>query len=204
MAATELTITVVIAFDASRAQPRQTGSRWLRAGLPATWLHTYAAIWTATLGPAALVALAGPPLVDSVRHLLGLALTAQRNPPPSVGHVLALAAHNIPIATWPLLLGVTGAHRHRLARRVADTVVLACMIANTLPVGAALGAYGTPLLAYLPQLPLEWAGLALGASCWLVQRRRELTCRERLVWLALNAGVLLCAAAIETVVVPHR
>jgi len=204
MAATELTITVVIAFDASRAQPRQTGSRWLPAGLPAAWLDAYTAVWTATLGPAALVALTGRALALPTRRLLGLALTAQRNPPPSVGHVLALAAHNIPIAAWPLLLGATGAHRHRLARRVADTVVLACIVANTLPVGAGLGAYGTPLLAYLPQLPLEWAGLALGASCWRVQRRRELTSRERLVWLSLNAGVLLCAAAIETVVVPHR
>ena len=109
------------------------------------------------------------------RRLLGLALSAQRNPPPQVGHVLALAAHNIPIAAWPLLLGVIGAHRHRLATHVADGVLLACIIANTLPVGAALGAYGTAVLPYIPQLPLEWGGLALGASGWLVQRRRALT-----------------------------
>ena len=193
MAATELSTSL-----------RRTGCRWLPAGLPVAWLCAYAAVWTATLGAAALVALAGRALVLPVRRLLGLALTAHRNPPPRIGHILALAAHNIPIASWPLLLGLMGAHRHRFATHVADGVLLACIILNTLPVGAALGAYGAPLLAYLPQLPLEWGGLALGASGWLVQRRRPLSTRERLVWLALIAGVLLCAAVLEAVAVPHR
>jgi hypothetical protein len=168
------------------------------------WLHAYAGVWMATLAPAALVAVVGRPLAQPARRLLGLALSAPRNPPPHVWHVLALAAHNIPIASWPLLLGVLGAHRHRLATHVADGVLLACIIANTLPVGAALGAYGTALLAYIPQLPLEWGGLALGASGWLVQRRRALTASEGIGVFVLIACVLLCAAALETVAVPHR
>ncbi len=196
MAATELSKATVVTADASR--------RWLPAGLPLAWLYAYATIWTATLVPAALVALAGGPLALPVRHLLGLALTTHRNPPPRVGHVLALAAHNIPIAAWPLLLGFMGAHRHRLATHVADGVLLACIILNTLPVGAALGAYGAPLLPYIPQLPLEWAGLALGASAWLVQRRRALTVSAGLRLLALTAGVLSSAAVVETVGVPYR
>ena len=177
MAATELTRTVA---STGRAP-------WLPAGPGALWLHAYAGVWLATLAAAALVALVGRPLALPARRLLGLALSAQRNPPPHVGHVLVLAAHNIPIAAWPLLLGVLGAHRHRLARHVADGVLLACIIANTLPVGAALGAYGTAVLAYIPQLPLEWGGLALGASAWLMQRRRALSVREGLALLALIA-----------------
>ena len=106
------------------------------------WPYAYAGVWAATLAPAAVVALGGRPLTLPARRLLGLALSARRNPPPHLGHVLALAAHNIPIASWPLLLGVLGAHRHRLARPVANGVLLACIIANTLPVGAALGAKG--------------------------------------------------------------
>ena len=70
--------------------------------------------------------------------------------------------------------------------------------------GAALGAYGAPLLPYLPQLPVEWGGLALGVSAWLVQRRRALTVAEGLGLLVLIAGVLLCSGALETVAVPHR
>jgi len=66
------------------------------------------------------------------------------------------------------------------------------------------GVYGTALLAYIPQLPLEWGGLALGASGWLVQRRRALTASEGIGVFVLIACVLLCAAALETVGVPHR
>ena len=148
-----------IATDASRAVRGSSG-----AGLARAWLTSYTAIWTATLSAALLIALCGAPLEQPTRQLLGLRLTPQVNPPPDLAHVLALAAHNIPIAAWPLLLGVMGAHRHRLARKIADAVLAGCILANTVPVGAALGAYGPPLLPYIPQLPLEWAGLALGAS----------------------------------------
>lgn len=192
MAATELT------------NHRGAARRWLPAGLARIWLHAYAAVWLATVAATALVAAVGHPLALATRRLLGLALSAQRNPPPQVGHVLALAAHNIPIAAWPLLLGALGADRHRPARRIADGVVVVCIIANTLPVGAALGAYGTAVLAYIPQLPLEWGGLALGASGWLVQRRRALTASEGIGMFVLIACVLLCAAVLETVAVPHR
>lgn len=195
MAATELT---------SRRWRRRATRRWLPAGLARIWLHAHAGVWLATLAASALVAVIGRPLTLPTRRLLGLALSAQRNPPPQVAHGLALAAHNIPIAAWPLLLGVLGAHRHRLATHVADAVLLAGIVVNTLPVGAALGAYGTAVLAYIPQLPLEWGGLALGASGWLVQRRRALTASEGIGVFVLIACVLLCAAVLETVAVPHR
>lgn len=168
------------------------------------WLRVYTAIWIATLGFAALIAAGGPGLTRPVRQLLEARLTPSNNPPPNVGHILTLAAHNIPIAAWPLLLGVIGAEQHHLTRQAADTLLVACLCVNVLQVAAALGAYGTPLLPYIPQLPLEWAGLALGAGSWLVQRDRQLTGRERLVWLALTAVVMLFAAVLETVAVPHR
>ncbi len=181
--------------------------RGARVRLPAgswrKWLYAYAAVWTATLTAAAAVALAGPPLVRPARRVLGLTLDAQHSAPPQLGHVLDLTAHNIPIACWPLLLGVLGVHRDRLGRHVADGLLLACMIANTLPVGAAIGAYGTPVLAYLPQLPLEWAGLALGASGWLVQRDRPLSLAGGVSVFALSSVLLFCAAVIETFAPPH-
>jgi hypothetical protein len=176
--------------------------RWLPAGLWHLWLRAYAAVWTVMLVLAAGTALAAVGARRSVRHLLGLSL--KPDPAPQVGHVLALAAHNIPIVSWPLLLGVMGAHRSRVGRGVADTMVAACVFANVLPVGAALGAYGAQLLPYLPHLPLEWGSLALGASGWLVQRRVALTVREGLGLFAVIAGVLVCAAILETVAVPHR
>jgi hypothetical protein len=190
-----------IASDASRMV---RGSARSPRALAGVWLRAYGAIWAATLASTALVALSGTGARAWVSQLLGLRLDAGRNPAPSVAHVLALVAHNVPIAAWPLLLGVVGAHRHRLGRRVADTLLVACMIVNVLPVGAALGAYGLPLLPYLPQLPLEWAGLALGASAWLAQRKRALALSESLAVLAVLAVVLLAAGVLETVAVPHR
>ncbi len=177
---------------------------WLPVGLPALWGSGYLAVWTLTLVPAAVIALAGHPLTLPVRQLLGLTLTAQNNAPPQLAHVLGLAAHNIPIVSWPLLLGVLGAHSNRLARHVTDGFVLVWLVANTLPVGAALGAYGVAVVPYLPHLPLEWGGLALGVSSWLAQRRWALTVREGIGVFALIVCVLLCAAALETFAVPHR
>jgi hypothetical protein len=190
----------------TQAASRQARGRWLPAGLPGAWLRAYTAIWVGMLAFAAIVALTGPTLAILVHERARLALSPQLTPPPSAGHVLVLLALNLPVAAWPLLLGVIDVHRHRLSRWLADALLLVCFTRNVLWVGAALGTYGARLLPYVPQLPLEWAGLALGASAWLVQRRRPLSVplHERLVWLGLTAGVLLLAAVLETVAVPHQ
>jgi len=44
----------------------------------------------------------------------------------------------------------------------------------------------------------------LGASGWLVQRRGPLTVREGLGLFGAAVCVLICAAIVETVAVPHR
>ncbi len=179
--------------------------RWLPEGLFSAWLHVYAAVWVLTISFAAIVVLVdGGALRLPVRRVLGLELVARRNPPADLVHVLALGAHNISILTWPLLLGVIGAHRNRLATHIADGLLSVSVAINTLQVGIALGAYGTRLLAYLPHLPFEWAALALGASSWVLQRRRALTLAEGVGVLALTASIVLCSAILETVVVPHR
>jgi hypothetical protein len=167
-------------------------------------LLAYWGVWASTLAAMVVVWIGGEPMRSLTRHALGLRLQPAHTPAVQLGHVLALAAHNIPIASWPLLLGLAGVDRHLLTRRLADCVVVMCLLANTAPVGAALGAYGSALIAYVPQLPLEWAGIALGAGAWLVQRRGALGSRELLVWFALIAAVLLCAATLETTAVPHR
>ncbi len=115
-----------------------------------------------------------------------------------------LASHNIPIFSWPLLLGAFGAHRSRFQIRIADGLLAACIFVNTAQVGVGLAAYGWALLPYLPQVPLEWAAAALGVSAWLVQRRRALTVREGFAVFALIVVVLVGAAVLETVAVPHR
>ena len=168
----------------------------------AAFLATYAALWASTLAAAAATTIAGASARHAVRRLLGLTLTPDAAP--SVGRILAIAAHNLPIAAWPLLLGIAGTATGQRTRTIADSVLVGCTVANTLPVGAAIGAYGTPLLRYIPQLPLEWAGLAVGYSSWLAQRRQPLNAQTRLAWLAAVAVIIVIAAATETIAVPER
>ena len=136
--------------------------------------------------------------------MLAARLDPALNPSPGLGDVLALVAHNLPIAAWPILLGVIGANRSARGRIAADGLVGAALIANTAPVGAALAAYGPRLFPYIPQLPLEWAALTLGTSTWLMQRRRPLQLAEGIALFALTAALVLIAAVLETVAVPHR
>lgn len=183
---------------------KEAATSRLLLALRRTWPCAYAAAWLSTLVCAACVALAGGSAQAWLRRLIGARLDPALNAPPALGHVLALAAHNLPIAAWPILLGVVGAHRSAGWRLTADVLVVAALIANTAPVGAALAAYGPPLLPYLPQVPIEWAALALGTSAWLIQRRRPLARSEGIALFALTGAVVLCAALVETVGVPHR
>ncbi len=136
--------------------------------------------------------------------MLGLRLSPTTNSPPDLDRVLGLAAHNIPIVSWPLLLGGLGAHRTTAGRRAADCLVLACVAGNVVPVGAALGAYGSALVAYVPQLPLEWGALCIGADAWFAHRDRPIDASEALRRLALIVSLLSIAAVVETVAAPHR
>lgn len=165
------------------------------------WALAYAALWAGTLAAAALVALAGHTLTAPVKATLALRLTATSQP--RAGRALALAAHNIPIACWPLLLGL-GPRRSPRTRAALDALIGACALANTITVGAALGAYGSALIPYIPQLPLEWAGLAGGYGAWLIERARPLRGSERLALLSATVALLALAAASETYAVPHR
>ena len=181
---------------------KAAGSRQALAGLRRAWVQAYVAIWLATFGSGLFVAASGTPVRATVRQVLGLCFSPECSTPRQ--GVLALLAHNLPVEGWPVLLGLLGAHRAQVSRRIADAILSTALLANVLPVGAALGAYGPPLLPYLPQLPLEWAGLAVGASAWLLQRRKPLTVSEGLALTTLIAALVLGAGIAETFGVPHR
>lgn len=176
----------------------------VRSGVWRCWLTVYAAIWILTLLSAILIAVCGPGVQAPVRTLLGLRLSAADTPRPTVAHVWVLAAHNIPVCCWPLLLGVIGAHQSRLGRRAADLLVAASVAVNVLQVGLALGAYGLSLVAFVPQLPFEWAALALGATGWRLQQTDPLTVRQAVMLLVVAVMLLLIAGVLETFAVPHR
>jgi hypothetical protein len=100
---------------------------------------------------------------------LPLTLTAAHNPPPSLAGVLSIAINNTLRSVWPLTLGLIDAQRRRVTRLLADGAVLANLLVSGTLVGGAVGGYGVRVLAFLPHLPLEWAGLAMGAAGWAVE-----------------------------------
>ena len=165
------------------------------------WLRVLAAVWALTLLTAALTA-AIAPLETGARELLRLRLAAATNPPPSLGRAAAIGAHNIQTVGWPLLLPLLNPRR-RPARALAATAVAASTAANAILVGLALGAYGTRLLAFTPQLPLEWAGLALAPAAWIAARDHH-DARLLIRGAAALSALLAVAALCETWLVPHR
>jgi hypothetical protein len=174
----------------------------VRSPLWRAWLRAYLGVWTLTLSAGFLVAVTEP-LRPVLRALLALRLDPAMTAAPRMSRALVLAAHNIPICCWPLLLGVLGAHRSRRGRRAADALVAVWLAVNVLPVGAAIGLYGTRLAAYVPQLPLEWAAVALGTAGGMLQRHHPLTVKTGLAAFALAGLLLVCAGLLETFAVPH-
>ena len=81
-------------------------------------------------------------------------------------------------------------------------LVGAVVTLNALRVGLALGRYGTELIPYIPQLPIEWLALALSTSAWIAARHdaQLQTLRTRALQTLLAAAT---AAAIEALLTPH-
>ncbi len=94
----------------------------------------------------------------------------------------------------PFLLVLLDFPQSSLGRRAGDLIVTALTAASTIPVGLELGRWQGRLLPYLPQLPLEWAALALAVGAWLISApiKRPPT---QLVVLAAAPRVLLVGAA---------
>lgn len=167
------------------------------------WLAAYTLLLALTIATALAVG-AIPGASALVRHLVRLTLVPGHNPPPSVGMVVSITENNTQRCIWPLLLSLADVGRRQWTLRLADIAVLAFLTGTALLVGGALGAYGPRTSPYLPHLPLEYAGIATGAAGWLVDRRRPLSARQRIAALALTTLLLVCAAGIETTLVPHR
>jgi hypothetical protein len=121
-----------------------------------------------------------------------------------VSDALAILANNLRALTAPFVLGMLGLARTRTGRRVGDLVVLGVAAANAIPVGLALGRWQARLLPYVPQLPLEWAGLATAGAGWLHARTGIISTRQLTVLAGVTVILLAGAATVETWCTPHR
>ena len=119
----------------------------------------------------------------------------------SLGDAAGILQNNARVLAAPFLLVVLDFPQSSLGRRAGDLIVAALSAASTIPVGIELGRWQGRLLPYLPQLPLEWAALAVAVHVWISGRGRT----HRLMVLAgLTLALLIAAASLETWATPHR
>lgn len=86
-----------------------------------------------------------------------------------------------------------------LLRGVTDSVLALEVALNTIVVGAALGAYGTRMLAaVLPHGPIELAAFALALALYVRARRARLSRRHIAAVATACVSGLALAAALET------
>lgn len=120
----------------------------------------------------------------------------------SAGEILAILTDNLRILIAPFLLAALHWPAGQRTGRLGDLMILALVLANTAPVGLALGRFGSQLLPYLPHLPLEWAALAASSAAWLAARRGN----PPRVLAAYGIAVLILAspaAVCEVTLTPH-
>ena len=186
MAAAELTHpTIGVSRAPARDTPRWRTARKLVASLALVWLLT---------------------AVGGLVGILAPGLAPGGGPHPtlhgSVSDVLSILATNLRLLSVPFALGLLGFHRGHRARRFGDLLVGAVVTLNTVRVGLALSRYGTRLIPYIPQLPVEWLALALSTSAWIATRRgaQPHVLRTRALQTLAAAAA---AAAIEALLTPH-
>jgi hypothetical protein len=161
-----------------------------------TFAKANALLWAPTLAAAATV-VAVPGLARETRDAFGFALQPH---PGSPADAAAIFIANLRVAVTLLLASVIVTVAPR-ATRVADAIVFAIVLPNSLLVGAALGAYQAP--RWLVHLPFEWAAFAIALVPY---GRPEVWQHNASVRTMLGAMVLAIggAAGVEAFLTPQR
>lgn len=148
--------------------------------------------------------------VPSARAELGRLLAVDlhhrlvRAPRPTVAAAAGLLLNNLRSTGWPLLLLALGLGRLVWLRRLADVAVAGALLANLIPAGVALAAYGMPLVRFLPHLPFELWAIATGPACWYLASRGRLRGAALTLAVASIPVALTIAAVLETWAIPHH
>lgn len=137
---------------------------------------------------------------------LSPALASGARPHPTLhgtlGELVDVLANNLRVLAAPFLLAAFHWPSHRHSRRLGDLLIAGLVAGNSIAVGLALGRYGSRLLPFVSQLPLEWTALAVAGAAWLAARAgspARVLVRYALATLALSSA----AAAVEVLLTPH-
>jgi len=121
----------------------------------------------------------------------------------SLGEAIGILQNNLRVLAAPFLLWLLKFPASHLGRRAGDVLILGLAAASAIPVGLELGRWHTRLLPYVPQLPLEWAALAVAICAWLTARHDHAPDRQIAILAAATAVLLVGAACLETWCTPH-
>lgn len=122
----------------------------------------------------------------------------------TIATAAGILAENLRVLAAPFLLWLLRLPASRLGRRAGDLLIVAIVLVNTLSVGVQLGRWRAALIPYVPQLPLEWAALAIAAGAWLTVRNGHRETRQIAYLAALTVLLLAGAATVETFATPHK
>jgi hypothetical protein len=186
MAATELTSGV----------PTRPGSGSGGPGDHGLDLRTICLCWLALATATALgaiVAMAVPALAPAASPRPALH--------PSAGEFSSILINNLRVLAAPFILIAARFERTFASRLVGDTIVATILTGNGIDVGLALGRWHSALIAFVPQLPVEYLAAATAAAAWFDARRHRTrtALSSATATIALTAG----AAAIEVFLTPH-
>ena len=119
-----------------------------------------------------------------------------------VATALSLWFHNARVALAPLAAAAAvQTHRGRV-RRAGDLLLGVVFAANVIPLAVELGTWGSRLLPYIPNAPVELLALVAGPVSWWLVTRGRLPVRSLWLIAAIVVALLLLAACLETWAVP--
>jgi hypothetical protein len=116
----------------------------------------------------------------------------------TVGNAVSILVTNLRVLAIPFLLAGLGLGRSRTGRLVGDIALGLLTAASTLLVGVQLGRWQSQLIPFIPQLPIEWAALAVSLSAWVLVRDRSRGHRQLLILAMVAVALVVVAAGVET------
>ena len=115
---------------------------------------------------------------------------------------LSLWFHNARLAVAPLAAAAAVQRGGGRVRRVGDVLFGFLLAVNVIPVAVDLGTWGSRLVPYIPNAPVELLGLVIGPVAWWLVTRGCIPVRSLWLIAALVVALLLIAACLETWAVP--